>query len=96
MSLFRRTRHRPPTRECARVAKVLQAYLDGEADEDTAAAVSAHLETCRHCGLEAQAFASLKDSLKRSTAPDRATRIRLQEFAERVAAGEIEVGDQAD
>ncbi|HEC08262.1 MAG TPA: zf-HC2 domain-containing protein [Acidimicrobiales bacterium] len=96
MSLFRRSRHRPPTRECAQVAKVLQAYLDGEADDTTAAAVSAHLETCRHCGMEAQAFASLKESLRRSTAPDRATRTRLQEFAERVSAGEIEVGDQVD
>lgn len=78
------------------MAKVLQAYLDGEADEETAAAVSAHLETCRHCGLEAKAFAGLKESLKRSTAPDRTTRTRLQEFAERLSAGEIEVGDQVD
>ncbi|MGM0386698.1 MAG: anti-sigma factor family protein [Actinomycetota bacterium] len=49
-----------PISECHRVAKVLQAYLDGEVDGMTADMVSNHLETCRKCGLEANTYRAIK------------------------------------
>ena len=48
---------------CLRVARVLQSYLDGEADPPTAAAVAAHLEECRRCGLEASTYAAIKTAI---------------------------------
>lgn len=49
-----------PMSECYRVAKALQAYLDGEVDDMTADMVSTHLETCRRCGLEANTYRAIK------------------------------------
>jgi anti-sigma factor RsiW len=49
-----------PLTECHRVAKVLQAYLDGEVDGMTAEMVHNHLETCRKCGLEANTYRAIK------------------------------------
>lgn len=69
--------------ECSRVARVLQSYLDGEVDPPTAAMVSAHLEFCRRCGLEASTYRSIKTAIA-ATGPadvDRAAIGRLQAFA---------------
>ena len=49
--------------ECHVVARVLQDYLDGEADDLTASMVSKHLETCRMCGLEANTYQAIKTAL---------------------------------
>ena len=49
--------------ECARVARVLQSYLDGEVDPPTAAMVTAHLEFCRRCGLEASTYRAIKTAM---------------------------------
>ena len=52
--------------DCYRVAKVLQAYLDGEVDAATAGDVSAHLEHCRRCGLEAGTYRAIKSAIAAS------------------------------
>ena len=49
--------------ECYRVARVLQSYLDGEVDADTAGDVAAHLEHCRRCGLEAGTYRAIKAAI---------------------------------
>jgi anti-sigma factor RsiW len=48
---------------CYRVARVLQSYLDGEVTPPTAHAVEEHLEECRRCGLEAEAYLSIKAAI---------------------------------
>lgn len=66
------------------VARVLQAYLDGEVDHDTARRVGAHLGVCRRCGMKADTYRAIKSSLARTAAMDDLTRRRLEEFARRV------------
>ena len=52
-------------RTCREVGRILQTYLDGELDQSKAAKVTAHLEHCRRCGMEADTFARIRDSLAR-------------------------------
>jgi anti-sigma factor RsiW len=61
---------------CAEVARVLQAYLDGETDEVTARRVAAHLEDCRRCGLEIRTYREIKNALARRQKPDAVARLR--------------------
>ena len=84
-SLFIRT----PT-ECARVGKVLQEYLDSELDAETASQVLSHLDDCRQCGLEAETYRRIKDSIGRQFQPDAAAIERLRNFADRLIAGEVD------
>ncbi|WP_107119967.1 anti-sigma factor family protein [Streptomyces regalis] len=67
---------------CMQVARVLQAYLDGETDEVTARRVAAHLEDCRRCGLEVETYRKIKDALTRRSEPDAEAVERLRGFAE--------------
>ncbi len=69
---------------CMAVARMLQAYIDGEVDEATARRVGAHLEVCRRCGMKADTFRAIKASLVRGGGWDDLTRRRLEEFARRV------------
>ncbi|MFF4544013.1 anti-sigma factor family protein [Streptomyces sp. NPDC001435] len=64
------------------VARVLQAYLDGETDEVTARRVAAHLEDCRRCGLEAETYQKIKSALSRRAVPEPEAVERLRGFAE--------------
>ena len=74
---------------CLAVARVLQAYLDGEIDEATTRRVSAHLEHCRRCGMKAATYRAIKTSLARSGEGwDELTRRRLEDFAHRVGQGQ--------
>ena len=75
---------------CRQVARVLQAYLDSEVDDEALAArVSDHLEGCDRCGLEAGAIREIKAALgRRRTALDQATLDRLQEFGRTLMAGD--------
>lgn len=50
-------------RRCRQVAQVLQDYLDGEVDLDTAHMVHDHLEECRRCGLEASTYRAIKTAI---------------------------------
>lgn len=88
--------------DCYRVAKVLQAYLDGEVDAVTAEDVADHLEHCRLCGLEAGTYRAIKaaiasgaQSTARTGVPvDPAVLQRLQAFT--VALGEHGSRDDTD
>ncbi|MDE3203609.1 MAG: zf-HC2 domain-containing protein [Acidobacteriota bacterium] len=71
---------------CMRVARVLQAYLDGEIDEVTARRVSGHLDGCRRCGMKAHTYRAIKDSIARTGSLDELARRRLEEFAQRVSS----------
>jgi len=84
----RRLRPEAPAR-CAEVARVLQRYLDGEVDARTLGLVSAHLEDCRRCGLEAETYTALKQAIRRSGDPPPEPVERLRRFADRVAVGDI-------
>ena len=71
---------------CREVGKLLQRYLDGEADEHATAKVAEHLEDCRRCGLEADIYREIKASLARQAdvLPE-TTLARLRRFGERLA-----------
>lgn len=69
---------------CMRVARALQAYLDGEIDQATARRVGAHLEVCRRCGMSADTYRAIKASLARQGGWDELTRRRLEDFARRL------------
>jgi anti-sigma factor (TIGR02949 family) len=72
---------------CAEVARVLQHYLDGQADELTTRRVRRHLEACRRCGLEADTYRAIKDALaRRRSAIDPRSVERLRAFAADLAA----------
>lgn len=48
---------------CEHVMEVLQAYLDGEVDDQTARKVSHHLTDCADCDNESTVYHSIKVSL---------------------------------
>ena len=87
-------RFRMPSAECVRVAEIIQQYLDGEGTPEEAARVELHLEDCKKCGLEAQALTDLKDAIRRHGERDDDAKLRLQEFADRLARGEIDTADE--
>ena len=91
MSLRTASTQRPLS--CRKVAKVLQAFLDGEADALTSERVGSHLEACRRCGLEATTYHEIKASLARSApdVPDLTLR-RLRDFGSKLA----DQSDQSD
>ena len=64
---IRRSRgsHAEAMATCREVGRVLQSYLDGQVDELTARRVSAHLDACRRCGMEAYVYEELKQALAR-------------------------------
>lgn len=64
------TRRPPPWRpECRRVARVLQAFLDGELGPDQTDLVLDHLRHCRRCGMDAHVYAEIKRSLHALDSP---------------------------
>ncbi len=73
---------------CHKVARVLQDYLDGEADGRTTAMVAEHLEECRRCGLEARTYRAIKSAIAASAGDvviDEGALRRLRRFAEDLA-----------
>lgn len=69
----------PDQARCHEAAHHLQTYLDGEAEPEVAARVHEHLETCRRCGLEAEAYRELKHRLAAASPevdPDSVARLR--------------------
>ncbi len=49
--------------DCRDVGRVLQSYLDRESDPGLDAELAAHLEACRHCGLDAEVYRRIKARL---------------------------------
>jgi anti-sigma factor RsiW len=74
---------------CMKVAKVLQGYLDGEIDHETAERVGVHLEICRRCGMKADTYRAIKASLARQGEWDDLTRRRIEEFTRRFREGPL-------
>lgn len=71
---------RPP--DCRRVARVLQAYLDGELTDDAQEVVAEHLRHCERCGIDARVYREVKRSLRSlATSPDRRAITRLRAYA---------------
>lgn len=64
---------------CKDIAQVLQTFLDGELDETDIGAVQHHLDACRDCGLEADTYTAVKESLaarRRDIDPEVLERLR--------------------
>ncbi len=89
--LRRRFRPEAPA-TCAEVARTLQPFLDGEVDEHTRSLVARHLDDCRDCGLEAETYRSLKDSMRARGTPPPDALARLRDFAERITDGTLDPG----
>ncbi len=68
---------------CRQVAKDLQTFLDSELSSETASQLERHLELCRECGLEADAYRAVKVALKHRPLPIDASSIeRLRAFGQ--------------
>jgi hypothetical protein len=72
---------------CPEVGRLLQRFLDDElASEHEIDALVRHLDDCKRCGLEAETYRKIKDSLEQrrvDVAPEAVARLR--EFGERLA-----------
>jgi len=65
-ALLRMVRSTDDMASCIEVLHNLDAYLDGEInDQRTARRIAAHLDVCRRCGMKAETIAELKSSLRR-------------------------------
>lgn len=76
-------RRPPPWRpQCRRVARVLQAYLDGELGPEETPMVAEHLRHCHRCGIDAAIYDIIKRSLHGlATSPDHRAITRLRTYA---------------
>jgi anti-sigma factor (TIGR02949 family) len=77
--LLKRIRRSP---SCDDIMEVLQAYLDGEVDVETARMVAGHLEDCSACSHESDVYDRIKSSLsnrRREIDPD--VRAALEAFS---------------
>ena len=77
---------------CKQVARVLQAYLNGDLDELDTRRVTAHLEDCRRCGLEAATIREIKRALAGRYQPAPETVARLRAFCADLLQGEPQTG----
>jgi len=78
---------------CQQVAALLQQYLDDELDVSDVPKVLDHLEACRRCGLEAEMYTRIKNSLlnhRESPSEDSMSRIRT--LADALAVGVVPEG----
>lgn len=86
-SLFKRRRGL----SCDAVMEVLQSYLDGEIDAETARRVATHLDDCSDCDLESSTYRRIKVSLGAASRPlDPAVLDSLRQFSARVANGDLD------
>ena len=89
---WRRRRADQRPLNCKQVARVLQAYLNGDLDELDTRRVTAHLEDCRRCGLEAATIREIKRALAGRYEPPPDAVARLRAFCEDMLQGELETG----
>jgi predicted anti-sigma-YlaC factor YlaD len=77
---------------CREVGKMMQTYLDGELDGANADNVTAHLELCLRCGMEADTYGRIKQALAHVSADgmvhpeDQLAIERLRRFADALTA----------
>ncbi|MEM9561256.1 MAG: zf-HC2 domain-containing protein [Actinomycetota bacterium] len=68
---------------CEEVMEVLQAYLDGEVDVETALRVAEHLDSCPACSAESEVYQRIKDNLSsRRREIDPGVRAALEAFSQ--------------
>lgn len=74
---------------CPEVGRLLQRFLDGELTDDVEIEMlSAHLDECKRCGLEADIYRKIKASLAGRREPVSAESVaRLRRFGEALARG---------
>ncbi len=74
--------------ECQKVAGILQACLDGEADQAAAQRVAQHLDACRECGLDANTYLAIRSVLAATgrVPADGQALDRLRHFADELEA----------
>lgn len=76
-----RFRRRSSDARCREVKRVINAWVDGEVEEDFAQKIADHLEDCRRCGLAADVYSRIKESLQaRPAGIDEEAVARLREF----------------
>ncbi len=76
---------------CHEVMEVLQSYLDGETDAETARQVVAHLDRCRRCEAESEVYRRIKATLAhRAPDIDPDVLAALNQFGQQVARGELD------
>lgn len=82
----------PPWRpECRRVARVLQAYLDGELSADQADLVAEHLRHCRRCGIDERVYRDVKRVLRGlASEPDPEAIARLRDYAADLSKDQVD------
>lgn len=85
MSVDRPKSAGPPWR-CWQVLRELQSYLDGMTDEATDGKVTAHLEECRRCGLEADTYRAIKQAIAHHERPPHSAVDRLRAFGENLVS----------
>jgi hypothetical protein len=79
----------PEPMSCAEVGALLQQFLDRELDAERSAELSAHLEECVRCGLEAETYERIKRSLAHRAEPvPPASLERLREFGLSLSRGD--------
>lgn len=84
--LIRRFRRTP---SCHEVMEVLQAYLDGEVDADTARRVAGHLDMCEACTGESDVYRRIKSSLAgRRRSIDPAVLAALEDFGRNLSTAD--------
>lgn len=76
---------------CDQVMEVLQSYLDGEVDIETARRVAGHLSTCSDCDLESVTYRRIKVALATTAEPvDPEIMASLRSFSSRLVADELD------
>lgn len=81
----------PEVASCLEVGRQLQSYLDGHVDDLTATRLSRHLELCRRCGMKADTYRAIKQSLARRAEPvDPDAVARLRAFGEELLTNDTE------
>ncbi|MFV1989643.1 MAG: anti-sigma factor [Acidimicrobiales bacterium] len=76
-------------RECRKVMRDLQLFLDDQVDEATSVKIASHLETCEECGPEAEVYRQILHTLRErdQATPEVMERLRL--FAEGVGDSDL-------
>ncbi len=74
----------PSVASCRQVHQTVQSYLDGGLDENSARRVARHLEMCRKCGLEADTYRAIKNSLAAQSKVDSEALQRLRAFGQQL------------
>lgn len=72
---------------CRSIEQMVDAYLDGECDSETAARVAAHLEVCPSCAGETRVFDAIKQTLAtgRCCGSDPEAVAKLSAYAKRLS-----------